>query len=201
MAEPLEFHADGHRYTVGGRAVPGVTSVLRAAGILRFAEGVPAYRIARALSRGTAVHLALALRFEDTLDPASVHPDVEGYLYAWDVFASEHYAGFVPEAAEVCWYDPTLGFAGQPDVVGTMRGTRWLLDVKCGPYQPGYEAQVAAYRLLARANGVPTDAGGLVLLRANGTFQLRPCEDRYAEADFRAALHLVRRGYLHQEDT
>lgn len=186
-----EYDEGAHAYRIGGVPVPSVTEFLREAGLVVLAGAELALRFAR--ERGNAVHLAVALRQEQRLDPTSVDPILEGFLFAFDNFCLRHHGRFVPQVVEQPLCDPTLRFAGRPDTIGRVAGELSVVDFKTGPFQPAYEAQLRAYCHLARVNGFPVTAGYVLCLHADGTFALRRCLDRNAENDWRAALHLYHR--------
>jgi len=198
LAAPASLHrADvrvdptTHTYWLGAQRLPGVTEILTGLGLLTLPPDAPTVRLAAARQRGSAVHLALSFQHEGTLDPASVDPRLDGYLFAWDAFCARHMADFRPRYVEQPQADPLLGFAGTPDVEG-LHGTDdrspWVVEVKTGPFQPGHLLQVAGYTLLVRAgltHGWPT--GIVVTLRADGGFALYRATSR-DQTIFRAAL-------------
>jgi hypothetical protein len=179
-----------HTYWLGPQRLAGVTEILTGLGLLTVPSDAPTVRLEAARQRGSAVHLTLRFLHEGTLAPRSVDPRLDGYLFAWDAFCSQHMADFRPRSVEQPQADPLLGFAGTPDVDG-IHGTErspWVVEVKTGPFQPGHLLQVAGYTLLVRAgltHGWPT--GIVVVLGADGRFALHRATSR-DQTIFRAAL-------------
>lgn len=186
-APALIFDDEHHAYTLGGRTLPSVTTVLTALGIVDI-SGIPAHRLEFGRQRGTAAHLAIRFANEGRLDAASLDAMIEPYLFAWERFCSSTYGDFTPELVEVPLCDATRGFAGTPDVVGPMQGQRTVIDVKVGAYRAGYAVQTAGYKLLCQANGTLVAARVVVCLHADGTFKVHPSTDRMDEHEFLAAL-------------
>lgn len=196
MAPPATHRADvridpiTHTYWLGPQRLPGVTEILTGLGLLTLPPAASTVRLEAARERGSAVHLTLRFLHEGTLEPTSVDPRLDGYLFAWDAFCARHMAAFQPRCVEQPQADPVLGFAGTPDVEG-IHGTErnpWVVEVKTGPFQPGHLLQVAGYTLLVRAgltHGWPT--GIVVTLRADGGFALYRATSR-DQTIFRAAL-------------
>jgi hypothetical protein len=83
-----------------GVRVPGVSSVLRLAGLVDLRD-VPADILARAAAKGSMVHRYLEMIYDGQggLDAASIAPELAGYVCAFWQFIRE--TGFVVEAVEV----------------------------------------------------------------------------------------------------
>lgn len=133
----------GHRYVhvETGKAVPGVSSVLRKAGVRavpmtsgtgRYAEAMRA-----GLQRGTEVHrltramdetFDLADAFDDLFDPADLTPQNVNYVAAYDRFLRT--ADYRPLAWEVIVYHAQARYAGRCDGVGWLGTKRILIDRK-----------------------------------------------------------------------
>ena len=195
MTDALHFDAADHRYTVARRRLASVTTVLHAVGTLHLDPSISAHHLEYARERGSQCHLAIRFSNEGRLDPQSVGAVVEPYLYAWEAFCAEHLGAFVPHTVEQPLADSVLGFAGTPDVAGTMRGVETVIDVKTSvAMPPGTGVQLAAYKMLLRSNGypVPVRRAG-VHLKPDGTFRLIPYNDPLDEPEFRAALLLYSR--------
>ena len=91
------FAAEGHLYQQDGVTIPSVTQVLALSGIADV-SGIPLYRLERAAAVGTAVHAACHFLDEDDLDLESVHPEIVGYVLAYQLFKTD--TGFLPRAIE-----------------------------------------------------------------------------------------------------
>lgn len=124
---------------MGYPPVLSVTQILRHAGVTGSMEFVPE----SALMRGRAVHAAIDLDERGKLDEASVHPEVAPRLASWRAWRKS--AGLVYERGEFEVRGP--GYVGHPDLVGTIGGRKWLLDVKGGAPAPWHRLQTALYAL------------------------------------------------------
>jgi hypothetical protein len=182
---PLTFDADTHRYAVGGKPIPSVTTVLRAAGLIDF-SGVPLPVLDPARERGTRVHLATELDDRGELDIGSVIPEELGYLDAYRRFKRE--AGFIATSIEQRVYSHRYWYAGTLDRIGLMRKKRCLLDIKTGAPQRAVGPQTAAYKAALPMNVMPRFA---VYLQPDGSYQLASLNDSDDLAVFLAALRLV----------
>lgn len=179
-----------HSYTVDGHRLPSVTEVLKAQRIVSV-ENIPPARLEKARDRGVAVHYAIRLLHENSLDPATVAPALDPFLFAYAQF--QETTGFWAELFEQPLAH-ALGFAGTPDAAGPVFGVRAVVDFKTGAtLDPAYGVQLAAYRMLLDTRGYVTKKRYLVQLRDDGTFQLLECRDPGDEAEFKSALHLVQR--------
>jgi hypothetical protein len=136
----ITFEPESHTYTVGGRTVPHVTGILKAAGLVDdrwFTEW--------ARQRGTAVHVACHLWNSGDLDEATVDERIAGYLDGWRRAVSE--LGLVVKESEKLVYSKTYSFAGTVDVVAELGGKNCIIDIKTG--DPGRIAgvQLAGYEV------------------------------------------------------
>lgn len=138
--EALRFDAEQHRYFVGERELPGVTTVLR---MLDRFERVPPAVLEAAREFGQHVHLACELDNQGVLDEDSLDAPLVPYLQAWRRFRSE--SGFIVLGSEQRVVHRTLSYAGTLDVIGTFHDYLSVLDIKSGilPRTVGY--QTAAY--------------------------------------------------------
>ena len=90
------FDPAAHTYALDGVRVPGVTDVIRAAGLMpdmRFASDWH-------LERGRLVHAATHMHDEDDLDESQLDPEIAGRVRAWQAFRAEAGARFVITAIE-----------------------------------------------------------------------------------------------------
>lgn len=130
----LEFNAEAHAYRLDGASVPSVTDVLKAA--LVFA-GASVEALELALARGTAVHKAIELEEEGTLDPDSVDHRVLPYLSQYRLFRAS--TRFQVMHCELPVASRTYGYAGTLDLLGELHSsvqTLDLIDVKTGAALP-----------------------------------------------------------------
>ena len=108
---PVEFHEEGHIYTVGGAKLPSVTEILTAENFIDarfFTE--------ESRERGSYVHLAVKLDNMGVLDEFTVDPMIFPYLDAWRRFRRE--SGFVIEQCEVPMASSIYKYGGTADCIG-----------------------------------------------------------------------------------
>ena len=185
-AARLRFDQVAHRYWLGERELPSVTTVLKGVGLINtdwFTED--------ARRRGEFVHRALEWRDRDELDPASVDPSLKPYVDGYELFLRESGARW--SCVEQRLGDDTLGYAGTVDRIGTIGDERVVLDLKTGPPQPWHALQLAAYHALIRPLLGAAIRPHQVLryglyLKPDGTYRLQAYRERSDLAIFRAAL-------------
>lgn|SRR5574341_116369 len=190
MDAVLTFDAGAHRYALGGRELPSVTSILRDAGLI---DHSAPWFTDEVRNRGTYVHQAIALLVEQDLDWETLDPALVPYVQAFDRWRAE--GNFVIEATEQRVCDEALGYAGTADLMAkrwsgaTSAWLSYLVDVKCGTVPPSVGPQTAAYarcldfwRFRASLN-----------LRSDGAYRFELLEDPEDEDDFLAALRLFHR--------
>lgn len=182
----LRFDEKEHRYFLGERELPGVTSRLKLAGMIEdgwFNE--------KARDRGTAVHYAteyddLGILKEETLDERAVP-----YLEAWRAFRRETGWENV-EFPELPVCSPTLGYATKIDRVGNLRGKLSVLNLKTGQRAPWHGAQLAGEAIAYcewRGLSSTFKVQRLSLYLANdGTYRLHVHENRIDFERFKAAV-------------
>jgi hypothetical protein len=159
----IELLEDVHEYRVDGRTLIGVTSALKTAGLLR------GWGDAADLERGKQVHRAIKMWFDKKLAPEQ--PEwLGGYILGLERFVAECW--FVPIEWEAPVADPVGGFAGTPDVFGTMRGQHLecCADFKTGRVEKWTAIQTAAY--VAAKKKVLHRIG--VSLPGDGTYHCTP---------------------------
>jgi hypothetical protein len=167
--EEFFFDPEEHRYFLGRRELPSVTTILDVA----FPWEGPADDFYR--NRGTAVHLACELDDLGDLDEATLDPTLRPYLEAWRAFRKR--TGFVPDpdGIERRLYHPGKGieYAGTIDRIGLLpSGRRIIIDIKTGSRYPWHRLQLAAYvNLVSYQDSNPGDyQRGSVTLDRDGCF-------------------------------
>ena len=122
-----------HRYIdESGREYPGVTTVIRDAGLMGYIPNDDWYS-----ERGTAVHLATALYDRNDLDESTVDPQIVGYLNAWKLYRRDLMPAVATEYIEVLLHNSVSGYCGTMD--------RYALDIKTGVKCAWHVIQAAAY--------------------------------------------------------
>jgi hypothetical protein len=188
-------------YLTGDRALPGISSRLRLAGLV---DETWFARYPNASLRGTAVHSATQFWDEGDLAIDSVDPAIVGYLDAWKRFVAE--TGWRNlEPPETMVASLTMDYATTIDRVGGMGG-EWVtgldvpvnltvLNLKSGRSAPWHAVQLAG-EALAYSEWAPfplfkIQRAALHLL-ADGTYRLEPYRNREDYDDFRAVLRVAR---------
>lgn len=156
----LTFDDREHRYYYDNVEVPGVSYILKTAGLSKDFTGVdPFYK-----ERGIAVHSAIAFYLKGTLDRDSLDPIIvpffEGFLRYWD----EHRAGIVK--IEQMGYSEEYNYAGTWD----LETEDMVIDWKCSKsHDRVAELQGEAYKLLV---GPPFKRFRVVQLPGDGSYKV-----------------------------
>ncbi|MHC4493886.1 MAG: PD-(D/E)XK nuclease family protein [Planctomycetota bacterium] len=153
----IRFEEDGHRYfvTLDGRGEerwPSATQALEVAGLTDDYAGVPAPVLYRAGARGTAIHKAIPLLLDGTLDWSTVDDRIVGHV--------EQLALALDELKVEAWnceapvYSRRLRLAGTPDIWGPARCRPTVVDAKSGKKTPlavdAARLQTSLYGLMIR---------------------------------------------------
>ena len=175
----IVFNNEGHIYTVDGKIIPSVTTIIKDCGLIDttwFTEG--------ATTRGTYVHQATELLDRDDLDEASLDPVLIPYVDAYRRFKQE--TGFVIDDIEKRVHNATYGYAGTLDRTGTFIGdkTKSIIDIKTGQPAKWHGVQLAAYALCYQE---PHNRYG-VYLSNTGSYRLERYKNRQDTQVFLACL-------------
>ena len=174
----LKFDEATHTYTLDGKVLPSVTTVLKP---LYSFDGIPPEVVERKRQIGKAVHKAIELDLADDLNAASLAPEVAPYFAAWVRFKVE----FRPESqgggSEVRVH--TASYAGTVDLItGRVgHGDTWVIDFKTSAQVgPVVALQTAAYAHAAHEMGaVPHGPKRAALhLLPTGRYKLIEHKDR-----------------------
>lgn len=191
--EQFRFDPEDHSYWLGKNRLIGVSEAIQAAGLKDFSQ-IPPEALEHARKRGTAVHAACHYLDDGDLDWATVSPEIEPYVLAWERFKAD--TGVILNEIEHPRYHATFGFAGTPDRIVTFVGHNGFLDRKgtldIKTYKPDIVTgvQLAAYSFLEfgpqRAYDTPKRWG--LELKDDGKYSLTEYTDRGDEAVFMACL-------------
>lgn len=184
----IRFEAESHQYFVDGREVPSVSRILT--------DGLgleSAFYTEEGRDRGELVHRITALSHGGV---EGIEESLMGYLVAYRQFCDEY---------RPVWdlIEEPLGheaFAGTPDRVGTIRGTRSVVDLKTGGPLPWHPLQLSAYEWLAKAWDREHQLGGTglpyqrmaVYLKADGTYRVKVARRPGDWSTFCALLEVAR---------
>ena len=183
----LTFDEAEHQYQFNGVVKPSVTQVL---GALSDFSLVPRDVLAAACARGSYVHTLTEYHDQGDLDPTSIG-EYGGYLDAWVKFCADHDAKW--DGIEVRGYSERFGYAGTHDRHGTLRGSRFVVDVKTSVAPSNvWNLQLAAYRQLLAERDPAWMLARLatVQLRNDGTYKFIEWSDQAAWPTFLSLLTL-----------
>jgi len=166
-------------YVVDGRGLPGITSRLKACGLIDdvfFSE--------ESARRGTAVHLLTQYVDEGDLELSSIDARLVPYANAWERFKADTCFTQTHEP-ELPVASVSLGYGTRIDRVGTVTGTlpdrRLVVNLKSGAAQPWHALQLAG-EAIAYSETYGVRLGLLeratVQLRPDGTYRFNRYEDR-----------------------
>lgn len=201
MSAGLQFDPLAHVYTLDGVAVPSVTTILSATGLVSF-DGVPQRTLEAARARGTRVHQAVHYLSEGLLDWETVHEADRGYVEAGAAFLRD--SGFLAHGQERRLFHPVHRYAGTVDLFGLWDGQHAVADYKTTAGNPAdvcAHLQLAAYAEALRAappdewfDLTPTQpiARLGVALHDDGTYRVDRYRDPRDFSVFLAALTVFR---------
>lgn len=184
----LTFNDSEHQYTLNGRAVPSVTTILAP---LTDLSHIPKEVLARKCLLGTALHQAIEYYLQNDLELDSVHPDVMPYFQAFLKFMTESRFQVEQVEARVC--SLKLGYAGTYDLKGILNGKRVLIDTKSvaslgvavGPQLAAY--QQAHHELFPHNKIVQRFA---LHLKPDGSYRLPEYRDQRDFEIFKSCLNI-----------
>lgn len=139
--------AEPHGYFLGAQELDSPSSVFAELGLVDRRFYTPESR-----ARGRAVHAGLHFAVKGTLDWASLHPDLHGFVRSGLLWWERRAPRVV--RLETSLYHPALLFAGTFDVEWELDGWPWIVDYKSGAAGKLARFQTAAYAMLAARLGV-----------------------------------------------
>lgn len=176
-----EYREDTHQYFIDGKEVPGVTTILKAAGLYNEDFFTEEGRV-----RGSYVHKACLYHLQGDLNEESIKEEYRGYIEAFKLFMAESECKPILDQCEVPLFSHIFRYGGTPDIPCMFKGRKSLIDIKTGAETPTTGVQIAGYVQLI---GTPADRYGLYL-KADGKYKLKPYVDRKDIQIFNAALTL-----------
>jgi hypothetical protein len=141
----FRFDPSDHSYYLGDRRLIGVSEAIQTAGLKDFSRIDPTV-LERAEQRGTAVHAACHYLDDGDLNWATVSPEIEPYVRAWERFKKE--TGVELLGIEKPLFHATLGFAGTPDRVVNLYPHKGIIDLKTYAPDAVTGIQLAGYSYL-----------------------------------------------------
>jgi hypothetical protein len=156
----LQFEPEGHTYTLDGKPIPGVSTILKVGGGGYYARTAQAQA---AIDRGTRAHQATELMDTIGMGPFDFDADLTPYLTGWQNFLTETRAEILHIEQQV--FSESLWYAGTFDRIIKLYGHKYLLDIKTGGKQKTHPVQIAAYaQAWEEMTGEHLDAGIIVYL-------------------------------------
>ena len=166
----IVFNNEGHIYTVDGKIIPSVTTIIKECGLID-----TTWFNDTATTRGTYVHQATELLDRDDLDEASLDPVLVPYVDVYKRFKDE--TGFCINDIEKIVYNSTYGYIGTLDRTGRFPNDKInsIIDIKTGQPARWHGVQLAAYALCFGSEIF--NRYGLYL-HDTGTYRLERFKDR-----------------------
>lgn len=144
----LHFDEANHAYTLDGRKLPGVTTVLKPISSAHYAGVDPAVMEAAAVL-GRAVHRMIELDVARDLDLETMHPVLMPYHRGWRNFLAT--SGLQVLLSEHKLASARMGYAGTFDMFGKLNHVNALIDAKrVALVAPSTGPQTFAYGQLMR---------------------------------------------------
>ncbi|KJS85013.1 MAG: hypothetical protein JM58_09620 [Peptococcaceae bacterium BICA1-8] len=145
----LEFNPEKHEYTYSGIIIPGVTTVLKVAGITQDYSMINPYVLETKRDLGINIHMATEM---DDLGLEITDPEFLPYIEGWKNFKKD--TDFQCISAEKPAYSKKYRYAGTIDRFGTVYGESAIVDLKTtvvvdmqsvGPQTAAYQNALAEH--------------------------------------------------------
>ncbi len=145
---PFRYVDDPHGYWLGPEELPSPSKVFADLGLVD-----PRFFTEESRLRGRAVHAGLHFALKGTLDWATLHPDLHGYVRSGLKLVDRLGPQII--RFETPLHHAALRFAGTSDIEWELQGWRWIIDWKTGKAPKVARYQTAAYEMLARTVAPP----------------------------------------------
>jgi hypothetical protein len=163
MPVKIKFDPDKHKYIVGGREIPSVTTILKEITILDDRWFKPGSD-----KMGTKVHEYLELL--DRGYNNVISPTIRGYVKAYLAFREAN-KNYKIKHVELALYDSKLKICGKVDrIYENEQGEELIVDIKTGNALRFHALQLTAY---AMAYGNKNAKIGCLYLSADGTYRFK----------------------------
>jgi hypothetical protein len=182
MISGLEFDEARHRYTLDGRELPSVTTILKDAGLVDYSYGNDYAR-----ERGSVVHKAIHLELTTGLDWSTLDEPLHPYVSAALLAIEE--LGAKVRYTERRVASRIFGYAGTLDLGLDLRRDFEIWDLKSGEPPEATGIQLSGYaEALFEETGERARALRALRLYPDGTYKLTTYNDRQNRDRFRAAI-------------
>lgn len=184
----VTFDEARHVYTLDGRVVPGVSSIIKP---LVDYSAISQATLDAAAERGRDVHTATHLDDLGILDESTVSPEVAPYLMAWRKFRTEKRPKWTRRESIVA--SRTHQYAGTLDCEGVLDNLRVVGEIKTtSAVYPAFGVQLAGYSIalceMTRTHS--PQARVVIQLRADGNYRLHWYRDPADRAAFISMLNV-----------
>lgn len=144
----LEFDESTHTYTLDGKNLPSVTTILAACGMYDF-DFVSDDTLNVAAERGTIIHRCIEWYESGTLDESSIDEELVGYFQSYLKTKEAGLLPVKPTQTEKKVYSQRFRYAGTLD---QQFGDNWINDLKTGAPGAEHGLQLSAYWLAEHEN-------------------------------------------------
>ncbi|MCK5614000.1 hypothetical protein KAR91_69700 [Candidatus Pacearchaeota archaeon] len=175
--EGMVYDDEAHSYTLAGRPLAGVTTILKDCNIINN----PFYTDQGALN-GKRRHLLTEYYDQNRLDWGSIGEADMPYLDAWIKAVKEKKIEI--QAIEVRAYHPLLMYAGTIDRLALIDGEPYILDIKTGAEAKPTALQLLLYGMMFLYSGIRPK---LKIIYLNGKGNYKPREVSWKDEKFAMA--------------
>lgn len=126
----LSFDADKHEYRLDGVIIPGFSRIAKDMGLVDYSHVDPETLDYKG-QVGQAVHKAIFLHNDGTLDMDSLAEPVTGYFKSWLMFRDLYKPTILTEHSEVPICSCKWRYGITPDIVAEIQGIITVIEIKC----------------------------------------------------------------------
>ena len=152
-----------HTYTLGGRNLTSVTTLLQESGIIN-----NKFYTEEGAANGSRRHKLTELYDQQNLNWGTIGEADLAYLEGWMKFREERKVEI--QGIEIGAYHPLLGYAGRTDRLALIDGEPYIIDIKSGAFSKASELQMILYGMMFTYNGQRPNLM-LVHLNNKGTYK------------------------------
>lgn len=170
MISDIQFDEEKHEYTVDGRILPSVTTLLKGVGVIKGLD----FMTEEGAKNGKRRHKLTELYDLGTLDYGSIALEDMPYLEGWIKAKEELKIEVDPSGIEVKLYHPVLGYAGTSDRICPVNRQMTVTDLKTGAPAKWHVLQLILYGLaysILFEQPLPELMG--IYLKSNGKYKMK----------------------------
>ena len=170
MIGGLTFKEDTHQYfDESGVEVPGITTILRSAGLIDCKANGNELFSEDSMLRGKVVHKVIELHNKKILKEDTVDEAAMPYFVAYKKFQKD--TGYISKHSELLVSHSQRRYATLIDDIGLIDNEMVLVEYKTGAFQPWHKLQVAGQRACI-ADEIKTKKEFVLQLNADETYRL-----------------------------